>query len=218
MNNFPEFNANQPALTQLSASKLNQVSLGQKSNQIQPGVGYRVTQTPGGTTTSVIKKRIPQTPYSWRLSIDYVAPDYKWAVSAELSTITEGGNGTKLDLSSGSALWIAASPIKFDVPTTIAATSWIVLECTVTATTYVLDDFTFKAVTTRATAQEVAFLGSPTFQQEKLRLLIGKIIFEDDVPRVVQGANTQMFIDWGMLNSRAVKCYLPPQLDPDLLA
>jgi hypothetical protein len=57
MNHFPSFNPNEPALHQLSATKLNSVSQGQKSNQIQPGVGYRVTQTPGGTTVSVIKRR-----------------------------------------------------------------------------------------------------------------------------------------------------------------
>lgn len=59
MNNFPEFQANQPALQQLSAAKLNLVSGGQKSNQIQPGVGYRISQTPGGTTVSAIRKRPP---------------------------------------------------------------------------------------------------------------------------------------------------------------
>jgi len=57
MNEFPKFHPNQPALEQLSATKLNMVSQGQKSNQIQPGVGYRVTQTPGGTTVSQIRKR-----------------------------------------------------------------------------------------------------------------------------------------------------------------
>jgi hypothetical protein len=57
MNHFPSFNPNEPALHQLSATKLNSVSQGQKSNQIQPGIGYRVTQTPGGTTVSVIKRR-----------------------------------------------------------------------------------------------------------------------------------------------------------------
>jgi hypothetical protein len=59
MNHFPSFNPNEPALNQLSSTKLNAVSQGQKSNQIQPGIGYRVTQTPGGTTVSVIKKRSP---------------------------------------------------------------------------------------------------------------------------------------------------------------
>ena len=57
MNQFPKFDPNDPAHTQLTSTKLNQVSLGQKSNQIQPGIGYRVCQSSGGTTVSVIKRR-----------------------------------------------------------------------------------------------------------------------------------------------------------------
>ena len=57
MNHFPKFEPNDPAQTQLTSSRLNMVSLGQKSNQVQPGVGYRVTQTAGGTTVSPIKRR-----------------------------------------------------------------------------------------------------------------------------------------------------------------
>ena len=59
MNHFPKFDPNKEAHLQLGSVNLNTISLGQKSNQIQPGVGYRVTQTPGGTTTSVIKRRYP---------------------------------------------------------------------------------------------------------------------------------------------------------------
>jgi len=57
MNQFPKFEPNDPARFQLTSTRLNMVSLGQKSNQIQPGVGYRVTQTPGGTMVSAIRKR-----------------------------------------------------------------------------------------------------------------------------------------------------------------
>jgi len=57
MNHFPQFDPNVQATVQLTSTRLNSVSLGQKSNQIQPGVGYRVTQTPGGTTVSAIRKR-----------------------------------------------------------------------------------------------------------------------------------------------------------------
>lgn len=57
MNQFPTFNPNNPALSQLSANRMNLISKGQKANQIQPGQGYRLTQTSGGTTLSVIKRR-----------------------------------------------------------------------------------------------------------------------------------------------------------------
>tara|TARA_R110000751_G_scaffold1057_3_gene4244 strand:- start:142 stop:747 length:606 start_codon:yes stop_codon:yes gene_type:complete len=56
MNNFPRFNPNEPALDQLSTTNLNLVSGGQKSNQIQPGVGYRLTQTGGGTTMNITRR------------------------------------------------------------------------------------------------------------------------------------------------------------------
>jgi len=216
MNEFPTFNPNQPALSQLSSTKLNLVSLGQKSNQIQPGVGYRVTQTPGGTTVSGIKKRVAQPIIPWRLSVDYVAPDWKWSVSSTLSTITEGTNGDAIDLSSGSTKWLASTAIKFDTPTTITASRWIVLECSVDSL-FALDDFTFKAVTTRADAQEIKFLTTGTLQQDKLRLLVGKVIFEDGTPRVIQGETSRQFVDYGIFNSRSIRCYIPPQLDPSLL-
>lgn len=57
MNEFPKFHPNEPALIQLSSVRLNKISLGQKSNQVQPGVGYRTFQTAGGTTVSSVKKR-----------------------------------------------------------------------------------------------------------------------------------------------------------------
>jgi hypothetical protein len=155
-------------------------------------------------------------PISWRLSVTFDDPDYKWSVSAINSTITEGTNGTLIDLSSDSSKWLASTAIKFDVLTNITASQWIVLECAVSST-FVLSNFTFKAVSTRTNALEVKFLTTGTLQQEKLRMLIGKIIFEDGVPRVVQGEKNEQFIDWGMLNSRAIKCFLSPQRDPDLL-
>ena len=68
MNEFPKFHPNQPALEQLSATKLNLVSGGQKSNQIQPGVGYRVSQTPGGTTVSRVRQRQSAYQHPWKVS------------------------------------------------------------------------------------------------------------------------------------------------------
>jgi len=67
MNEFPKFEAGKPALEQLSASRLNLVSGGQKSNQIQPGIGYRVTQTPGGTTVSAIRRRRGIPGHPWKV-------------------------------------------------------------------------------------------------------------------------------------------------------
>jgi len=70
MNNFPTFNPNQPLLEQISSNKLNLVSLGQKSNQLQSGVGYRLTQTAGGTTQNIIKRRHPVYNHPWKVTVN----------------------------------------------------------------------------------------------------------------------------------------------------
>lgn len=191
-----------------------------KANSLRSVIGGQMKRSPNGTTIVMDRTRRSSAggDIPWKLSVSFDDPDYKWRVSSTDSSITEGTNGTKIDLSSGSTKWTASSPIKFDTDTTITVTSWIVLECGVGDGTFVIDDLTFKAVTSRTAAQEVAFRSTGSLQQEFLRLLVGKIIFTDGVPRVVQNSNPQMFIDWGFFNSRAVKCFLPPQIDPDLLA
>jgi len=68
MNNFPTFNPNEPLLNQISSNKLNQVSGGQKSNQLQSGVGYRLTQTSGGTSVNIIKRRTPVYVHPWKVT------------------------------------------------------------------------------------------------------------------------------------------------------
>jgi len=70
MNNFPTFNPNEPLLNQISSNKLNLVSGGQKSNQLQSGVGYRITQTPGGTTMNMPKRRTPVYVHPWKAFVN----------------------------------------------------------------------------------------------------------------------------------------------------
>ena len=78
MNEFPQFHPGEPALGQLSSVRLNKISLGQKGNQIQPGTGYRVNQTSGGTTVSTVRKRIPSQQFDplWT-TMTFVDPDYQ---------------------------------------------------------------------------------------------------------------------------------------------
>lgn len=96
MNEFPKFHPNQPALTQLSSAKLNLVSLGQKANQIQPGVGYRVTQTPGGTTVSpilsLIRSRTRTPPHPWKVTVSNDNISVNWgAVTVHGWYLDSGG-------------------------------------------------------------------------------------------------------------------------------
>jgi hypothetical protein len=57
MNSFPIFDPNNLASVELSSSRLNMLTIGLAANQIKPGYGIRQTQTGGGTTLSVAKKR-----------------------------------------------------------------------------------------------------------------------------------------------------------------
>ena len=92
MNNFPRFNPNEPALNQLSSTNLNLVSGGQKSNQLQPGVGYRITQTPGGTTMNITKRRKQVAPaLPWKVTSngdDKISVGYGSVLSYEEASLT----------------------------------------------------------------------------------------------------------------------------------
>jgi hypothetical protein len=67
MNEFPKFSHGEPLERQITSTKMNLLSDNQKANQIRPGVGCRVSQTPGGTTVSVVNTRPapPSRPPLW---------------------------------------------------------------------------------------------------------------------------------------------------------
>jgi hypothetical protein len=71
MNEIPKFEAGKPLMEQLTATKLNMLSQGILTNGILPGVGYRVTQTPGGAIVSPIKRRrgVPITLLPFEVSV-----------------------------------------------------------------------------------------------------------------------------------------------------
>ena len=94
MNNFPTFNPNEPLLNQISSNKLNLVSGGQKSNQLQSGVGYRITQTAGGTTQNIIKRRHPVYNHPWKVTVN----------GNDTVTVGEGRILSYLDGDSGASL------------------------------------------------------------------------------------------------------------------
>lgn len=95
------------AARQLTSGRLNGIVNSQASNQIKPGVGYRVTQTPGGTTVSVIKKRrgIPVTLLPFQVSVS----------GSDLS-ITEGTIGgaaiaEEIESAPADAVWYAEAKV-----------------------------------------------------------------------------------------------------------
>jgi len=56
---IPKFSPHTPLHSEVTASKLNQFGAAAHQSQLMPGVGTRLTQTSGGTSVSVIKRRLP---------------------------------------------------------------------------------------------------------------------------------------------------------------
>jgi hypothetical protein len=97
---------------------MNLISLGQKGNQVQPGIGYRVTQTPGGTTVSAIKKRAPS---------QYAHP-FKFSVSNE-----EGENRLYINYGAIYRMIVSNNP---SYPDSVANACWISIPQSVTSFTF----------------------------------------------------------------------------------
>lgn len=110
--------------------------------------------------------------HAFKLSVALDGTDWKWQVAQTNSSVQDGTNGDAIDLGPSGADWKSGA-IKFGVATTITATKYIVLECTVDSDDLTLTDWTLAAVD-EADADEVATGGSPV-AQTKARLLIGKI-------------------------------------------
>jgi len=127
---------------------------------------------------------------------------WQWQVSSDRSTITDGTNGPAIDLSG----------VDFDTPVTVSADSWIVLEADV-GEDFLVTDWMLAAKTTAEDAKELGFNdpGDPVFQN-KVRLYIGKIEFEDDVPSVTQATTQPQMIDFRLQNGTFVKAFFPNHL------
>jgi len=130
---------------------------------------------------------------SWKLTTKIVDGDVKWNVSASRSTITAGTNGDAIDLTLAG----------FDTPETITQTKYIVLEADVIA--LVVSSWTFSAVDL-ADTKEVGI--------DKIRLLIGKVTFTDNIASVDQIAFMPQILDNGFLNGALVKVLNPFQVHP----
>jgi hypothetical protein len=133
----------------------------------------------------------------------------KFKVSSERSTITDGTNGPAIDFSPTSTEW-ASGALKFDtLSAAITDDTWVVLEAEVSQF-FVISNWTFAAKTTAEDAKEVGFNdpdpGDPVFQN-KLRLIIGKIEFEDDVPSVTQATTQPQTLTLDFVNGYIVHAF-----------
>ena len=128
----------------------------------------------------------------FELSAAFDGTDWKWSVSSVLSTVTDGTNGLNIDLSAAG----------FDTGTIIAATKWIVLQADIDGS-LVDSNWTLLAVDL-ADAIEV---GVTSGAQDKVRLLIGKITYVDDVATVTQHIFTAQRLAHGFLNTLLVRVF-----------
>jgi len=174
-----------------------------KASRITSVIGGRLKESPNGAT--LVIDRPPLRPSiqsssnaSWVLTTAIVDTDIKWKVSDNRSTITDGTNGNAIDLTLAG----------FDTPETITETKYIVLEADVLE--LAATDWIFSAVDL-ADIEEVGMSGvvSEIMEQNKLRLLIGKITFTDGVASVEQIETRPQILDGGFLNGTLVKILNP---------
>ena len=148
---------------------------------------------------------------SWKLTTAIDEGDVKWNVSASRSTITDGTNGDAIDLTLAG----------FDTPETIDETKFIVLEADVDIEADVDEEDDEEAVSnwkfSAVDAEDIEEVGMTDVvdeipKQNKLRLLIGKITFTDDVASVEQIETRPQILDYGFLNGILVKILNPFQV------
>ena len=149
----------------------------------------------------------PAPSIAWRLSVED-DDGWKFTVASERSTLTDGTNGTSIDL----------PPTGLDTPTPITGTRWIICEIDVDAADgHALSNPTITSVADADDAREILVTGTPP-AQTKLRLLVGKIVFNDGVPSAIQGEDRPQVIDWAFFDGVEVKAFGSPQIDPEALA
>jgi hypothetical protein len=94
---IPHFEPLKPSSVQLSSARLNKVGFAIQGARIQPSVGVRVTNTPAGSTVSVIKKRVAKYVPTLPLTIKQTFPSRVEIVSGKVNNQVPTLNGTALD-------------------------------------------------------------------------------------------------------------------------
>ena len=139
----------------------------------------------GGSAPAVIRP--------FKLSVALVDDEYQWKVSSQISSITDGTNGDAIDLTLAG----------LDASTPISATKHIVLEADVTAG--VVSGWTLVA-NDAANAKEIGTDAGPPITQNKVRLRIGKVVFDmDDVATAEQYVESCQILTDMFLNGMIAK-------------
>ena len=134
--------------------------------------------------------------------------DWKWKVSSDRSTVTDGTNGELVDLTGAG----------FDGDgTAFSSDTYIVLEADVADETLVTSGWTLSAVTAATAAKEVGLTSSGTVRQDKIRLFIGvaRMVGSPAVGQESQAVFTAQRIAWGIMNGLAVKVFESAPVHPD---
>lgn len=139
----------------------------------------------------------------FKLSVAEDGGTYYWSVLSDNSCITDGTNGTAIDLSAAG----------FDTDNAIAASKYIVLQATVTLG--VASSWALTAVDL-ADATEVGVTGTPA-AQNKVRLIIGSVMFEDGQVFARQAVFSPQILTDGFYNGLLVKILENYKIHPSYL-
>jgi hypothetical protein len=141
-------------------------------------------------------------PPSWELTVAADGEVWKYQVASKGSTVQDGTNGPAINLGA-----------IFAVPTTISATSWIMLEADVDADS-ALTNWAFVALDSLADVKEVRLTTSAPIRQDKIRRYIGKITFNDGLPTATQATTTPLIVTHAFLNAKLCKVLTEHNLAP----
>ncbi len=153
---------------------------------------------------------LPPYPMAWKLEVRMSGGSAKWSVSSDNSSITDGTNGTAVDITTS-----AGAADGLDYETTYTTDSYILLEMDVAYADLTISGFSVIAVDgTDTTADEVEFAAGLV---DKVRLLVGKVSFGDHGPECVQACDYPVICTTGILNGAAVRVFERHPLHMDAL-
>lgn len=154
-------------------------SYGPAVKEFQETLQIRPRVNPSGTSTVL--------PFALSVSVDDTT--LNWQVSSIYSTITDGTNGDNMEITG------------LDTDTEFMEDKWIVVEGVVTS--LAVTELTVTAVDD---PDEVSFAGDPE-EQNKIRLLIGKVSIVDDAPVAKQFLFHSSRLTYGFLNGKLVRVF-----------
>lgn len=132
--------------------------------------------------------------HPFKLSVRTVDDVHEWLVAYDGSSVTDGTNGDEADI-------VAAG---FDAWNSFSSAQFIVLECDIDADLEP-SNWTLSAISPASTnTNEVSF---DSGEQNKARLLIGKVNVVDGSATASQAVFTAQMLTHGLLNGAAVRVF-----------